>query len=91
MLKNKNMEGGGKTTYPICIIIPYMRAIVYNAVEFFISGTKVKIVLFQTNETVAIIKLFINVMNIRFCFDKIKQTSKFIDSYILNDFHYFDS
>lgn len=45
----KNEGGGGKTTYPICINIPYIWAIENNAVEFFIMGTKLEIVLYLAN------------------------------------------
>lgn len=48
ILENK-VEGGGKTTYPICINIPYIWAIIYNAVESFITGTKLEIVLLSAN------------------------------------------
>jgi len=47
------MEGGGKTTYPICINIPYMRAIEYNSDEFLITGSKVEIVLLPANTNFA--------------------------------------
>lgn len=41
--------GGGKTTYPMCINIPYIRAIESNAVVVFIVGTKIEIVLLSAN------------------------------------------
>jgi len=44
--KKRKIGGGGKTTYPICINIPYIWAIENNAVKFLIVGTKLEIVLY---------------------------------------------
>lgn len=49
MRRKKIKGGGGKTTYPICINIPYIWAIENNAEESFIMSTKLEIVLYWAN------------------------------------------